>query len=269
MARGDLTTLHAEPINKPSADRLLDAARAGDSVSAGKLLAANRPLIESYLGKRTRSLDDRDDLVQNVMLRAARNLNSFRSDCPISQWMLRIAANELKNYYERTLSRRTESTDEFDWESFAGAQHSDEGPGPYEQTDERVATSQLVGIAREVCNESEFAVLMMFYQDESLEEIGRMLEMKSATARSHFLRARAKLLAHLVSSRPEFVGGIEAIRAAEVRALEGQELNPREAEAFARRDGKSELFRTACLKVARHLPVPLLLLAGELLWTKI
>lgn len=260
---------HPMPIDKPSADRLLDAARAGDSAAAGKLLAANRPLIESYLGRRTRSLDDRDDLVQNVLLRAARNLGSFRSDCPISQWMLRIAANELKNYYERTLGRRTESTDEFDWESFAGVQHSDEAPGPYDQADERLATTQLVEIAREVCNESEFAILMMFYQDESLEEIGRMLEMKSATVRSHFLRARAKLLAHLVCSRPEFVGGLEAIRAAEVRAIEAQELNPREAEAFARRDGKSEVFRAACLKVARHLPVPLLVIAGELLWTMI
>ena len=260
---------HATPTDKSDADRLLDAARAGDSISAGKLLAANRPLIESYLGRRTRNLDDRDDLVQNVMLRAARNLANFRSDCPVSQWMLRIAANELKNYYERTLGRRTESTDEFDWETFAGAQHSDETPGPYDQTDERVATTQLVGIAQEVCNESEFAVLMMFYQDESLEEIGRMLDMKSATVRSHFLRARSKLLAHLVTSRPEFVGGVEAIRAAEVRAIEAQELNPREAEAFARRDGKSEMFRAACLKVARHLPVPILLLAGELLWTKI
>ena len=257
------------PVDSSSADRLLDAARAGDSTAVAKLFAANRPLIESYLRKRTRSLDDRDDLVQNVLLRAARNLSSFRSDCPFSQWLLRIAANELKNYYERTLGRRTESTDEFDWESFGAAQHSDELSGPYQEADERIAASQLVGIAREVCNESEFAVLMMFYQDESLEEIGRMLDMKGATVRSHFLRARSKLLAYLVTSRPDFVGGIEAIRTAEVKALEAQELNPREAEAFAKRDSKSEMFRAACLKVARHLPAPLILLAGEFLWTKI
>lgn len=260
---------HPPLIDSSSADRLLDAARTGDPSAVAKLFAANRPLIESYLRKRTRSLDDRDDLVQNVLLRATRNLGNFRSDCPFSQWLLRIAANELKNYYERTLGRRTESTDEFDWESFAAAQHSDEPPGPYREADERIATSQLVGIAQEVCNESEFAVLMMFYQDESLEEIGRMLEMKGATVRSQFLRARSKLLAHLVTARPEFVGGIEAIRAAEVKAIEAQELDPREAEAFAKRDGKSELFRAACLKVARHLPVPLILLFGEHLWTKI
>src|SRR5512132_3189898 len=89
-------------------DTLLDAARSGDRQAAGKLLEQHRGLVTSYLAKRTRTAEDRDDLVQNVLLRATRNLHSFRSDCPFSQWLLRIAANELANYYERSLGRRVE-----------------------------------------------------------------------------------------------------------------------------------------------------------------
>jgi RNA polymerase sigma-70 factor, ECF subfamily len=251
------------------AARLLQAAKSGDQSARERLFARHRPLIQAYLGRRVRSSEDGEDLVQNVFLRATRSLESFRSDCPFSQWLLRIAANELKNYYERQLSRRPASLEEisedFSWEP----QHSDGGPGPYVEAEERDVAARLLAAAKTVCSESEAMVLTMFYQNESLEEIGRLLDMKSATVRSHFLRARSKLLGFLMAKEPDLVGGMEAIRQAEACALAAEELGQSERDAFARRDGRSESYRNACLKVARHLPLPTVLLAGEWIWTRI
>jgi RNA polymerase sigma-70 factor (ECF subfamily) len=249
--------------------RLVASAREGDPAASGILLEKHRPMLAAYLGRRTRNAEDRDDLLQNTMLRAARNITQFRSACPFSQWILRIAANELKNYYERILGRQTGSTEALEESFFEKSQHISDEAGPYALADERAMILELISIARAVCTEPEFSVLMMVYQEETLEEIGRMLHMKGATVRSHFLRGRSKLLCHLLSERPDFVGGVEAIRSAESKAMQADGLSPSERVALRRRDGRSEAFRSACLKVARHLPAPFLMLFGGLAWMTI
>ncbi len=249
-------------------DRLLDAARNGDSHAADSLLAGFRPLIAGYLRPRTRTKDDCDDLTQNVFLRAARNLGSFRGECPFSQWLIRIAANELKNYYERTVPglAATASLD-FDWENSLGLQQSDVGSGPYSEAEDRSLVEHLISTARQVCGNEESAVLIMFYQGESFEEISGLLQLKAATVRSHFLRARGKLLAHLVVHDPSVLGGTEVIRKAVETAHRDGAIEEREAKAFSRFDPRSEFCRMACVKVARYLPIPIafLLLGGP--WT--
>jgi len=249
-------------------DRLLEAARSGDSDAAGVLLASFRPTIAGYLKARTRTREDCEDLTQNVFLRASRNLTSFRGDCPLSQWLLRIAANELKNYYERTVPGRAATTpDNFDWENALGPQQPEGILGPYSEAENRSLVEQLISLAKEVCGTEEFAVLMMFYQGEGFEEIGRLLQLKAATVRSHFLRARGKLLAHLVTHEPALLGGSEAIKAAIETARRSGAIDERETKAFARFDPRSEFCRNACVKIARHLPIPLalVLLGGS--WT--
>lgn len=250
------------------ADRLLEAARNGDSNAAGTLLAGFRPLIVGYINSRTRTREDCEDLTQNVFLRASRNLNSFRGDCPLSQWLIRIAANELKNYYERTVpGRAVTASEDFDWENALGLQQSEANPGPYSEAENRSLVEQLVAIAKEVCGQEEFAVLMMFYQGEGFEEISRLLQIKGATVRSYFLRARGKLLAHLVTNEPGLLGGDEAIRAAIETARRSGTIDERESKAFARFDPRSEFCRNACLKIARHLPIPIAMFLLGAQWT--
>jgi RNA polymerase sigma factor (sigma-70 family) len=249
-------------------DRLLDAAKNGDTEAASSLLASLRPLIAGYLRPRTRSADDCDDLTQNVFLRASRNLTSFRGDCPFSQWLLRIAANELKNYYERTVPGRVATASlDFDWENSLGLQQPEINPGPYSEAEDRSLIEHLISSARQVCGQEESAVLIMFYQGESFEEIAGLMQMKAATVRSHFLRARGKLLAHLMVHDPPILGGAEAIRSAVDRARREGAIDEREAQAFGRFDARSEFCRAACVKVARYLPIPFALLFLGATWT--
>jgi RNA polymerase sigma-70 factor (ECF subfamily) len=248
--------------------RLLEAARGGDPEAADALLAGLRPLVSGYIRPRTRRAEDAEDLIQNVFLRASRNLTAFRGDCPFSQWIIRIAANELKNYYERTLPGLSRNLSlDFDWENSLGPQQPETDPGPYTATEDRSLIQQLVEVARSVCGKDEFAVLMMFYQGESLEEIGGLLQMKGATVRSHFLRARGKLLAHLLLHEPSLLGGSEAVRAAIETARREGLIDERESKSFARFDPRSELCRAACIKVARYLPIPVVLLTQVVPWT--
>ncbi|MCH8274482.1 MAG: sigma-70 family RNA polymerase sigma factor [Armatimonadetes bacterium] len=242
---------------------LLVRAREGDAQAIDSLLSPHRPLISSYIGRRVRGADDREDLVQNVFLRAARNLGSFRGDCPVSQWLLRIAANELKNYYERELQKRGRSVslDSLDDAFDLDLQQTEPEAGPYSTLDAENTISLVIEAAKTACSGSEFRVIAMFYDGETYEGIGRLLDMKSATVRSHFLRGRAKLLAYLVQHEPGPLGGEEAIERAREAASAARDpadrLDEEETAAFADPRGRSQAFRGACLKIAKHLPVPI------------
>jgi len=244
--------------------------RTGGTDALEDLLRRERPAIERYVRSRARTRDDADDLVQNVLLKAARHFGDFREECPFSQWLLRIAINEVKNYYRRLAGERIESTDAWEEENPAALQQSPSQACPTLHADDSMVAERLLEAMHCVCGEDETNVISMVYQGESFEEIAAVLEMKSATVRSHFLRGRAKLLAHLVANEPDLVGGAEAIRAAAERAAcsdAGDALDMAEREALEANDANSTVFRSACVKIARHLPMPILVFAAmEATW---
>lgn len=231
------------------------------------LLRKHRAPIESFIRGRARTREDAEDLVQNVLLKAARHYADFRHDCPLSQWLLRIAANEVKNYYRRLAGERWDSFEDFDLENVADLQQSAQAACPDENTIERIYVEKLRYAMDAACSPDEKSVMLMVYQGESFEEIAEILELKGPTVRSHFLRGRTKLLAHLVAFEPDLVGGDDAIAAASRRAAE--ELDRNEFASLEARDPRSSAFRSACAKLARHLELPCLIVAAssmEALW---
>jgi len=140
-------------------------------------------------------------------------------------------------------------------------QQPDPVPGPSEQMESGEAAGRILRAAKNACSTQEFMVLSMFYQGEELAEIADMLGMNSATVRSHFLRGRGKLLAYLFTRELDLLGGEEAIAKALERAQVSSDLADKlgddEIEAFRNPKHSSEAHRAACLKVARHLAVPM------------
>lgn len=233
------------------------------SVGADDVLARHRPLIEGYIRSRARTREDGEDLVQNVFLKAVRYLPEFRYDCPISQWLLRIAANELKNYYRRLSGEPQTCESDWERESSEYLQQSSCETCPSHDADSILTVQILMDVARRVCSDEESNVIAMIYQGETFEEIAELLATKSATVRSHFLRGRTKLLAHFIANEPEFVGGIDAIRSAiESVQVTPDRLAPEEVQALGAHKERSASFRSGCLKIARYLHMPVLLIMG-------
>ena len=267
-----METLPHVQVSSDEQAALLAAAQRGDASACDRLFAQHRRFVEGYLWRRVRSVDDREDLVQTVLLRAARNIAAFRGDCPFSSWLLRIAANALHSYYERVLAR-SQAVVSIDAAAEAGdplPQPNAHEPSPFERVDSRMMVESLVAAARVACSADERRVITMFYQGRSFEEIALLLDMKGATVRSHFLRGRRKLLAHLIRSRSSLIGGDEGVKTAVRKALEDAtddcRLSRAEVEALGSGNGSEELYRTACMKVARFLETPMTLLGVVVLW---
>jgi len=243
-------------------------ASATDAPNQGKkdldaLLRQHRPTIEGFVRRKARTREDAEDLIQNICLKAARYFPDFRHDCPFSQWLLRIAVNEIKNYYRRLAGERWDAFDDFDIENVADLQQSSQVPCPDQDTVEKIYVEKLKYAMEAACSADEKNVMLMVYQGESFEEIAETLDLKGPTVRSHFLRGRTKLLAHLVAFEPDMVGGDAAIERAAEKAQ--YEMDRAEIESLKRRDTGSNAFRSACAKLARHVELPAILLAAMLL----
>lgn len=240
---------------------LLKQAQAGDVRAMESVLEPHRPLVRNYLSKRVRSQEDCEDLVQEVFVSAVRALASFRNECPLGSWLLCIAANQLTKYYKKLeYQNRTDSLDANDNSQKVHENEVIPSLNFMEEVGDRVMVEQWLEAARRICTAVEFRVIWLYYRYETMEEVAGLLDIPASTASSHFRRGRAKLLAYLFEHQPEALGGREAIRQA-IEQLQSSphssdRLNQKEMRAIDNPRRSSKVFRSACLKIAKHLQLP-------------
>ena len=103
-------------------------------------------------------------------------------------------------------------------ESLPHLQHTTLEQSLIEQIASEQTETQLQEIAHQVCSPPERQVLSLVMQDESMEMVAQMLHPNPNTVRTHLMRARAKILAHIIQYCPEMVGGREGIQQAIAKA---------------------------------------------------
>lgn len=238
--------------------RLLQAIREGDAEALDQLLQHYRPALARYLRSRTRSEQDAEDILQEALLRATRALPHTDLHMPVDHWLFRITSNCLRTYYERTYPRSEVIFSQLEPpETVLNLQQESPEPSLIERITDEQTEAQLTAIARAVCSPPERQVLMLVMQDESLEMIAQMLHMNPNTVRTHLMRARSKVLAHIVHHCPEMVGGKEAIQKAVAQLQETappkERLTDKEIRAIQQPGRNQEALRRACLKLAKYL----------------
>jgi RNA polymerase sigma-70 factor (ECF subfamily) len=144
-----------------------------------------RPVL-SFILRMTGDPALAEDLAQETFVKAFRSLAAFDSSRRLSSWLFRIAHNTTVD----ALRRRKTPTVALD---------SDEAPidPPAPATVdpvERRALSQALQAALARLRPDQRAAVVLRYEDGlGFEEIGRVLGMPAATARSHVHRARKEL----------------------------------------------------------------------------
>jgi RNA polymerase sigma-70 factor (ECF subfamily) len=149
-----------------------------------------RPRIARYLMACLRDEDAAETLTQECFWRAYRARASFRGDCQLSTWLLRIAVNLVRDHTRvRRLkfwkTAQVSSTEVADvWESIPDGASSPE--------DRVVARDQLKQVWQAVdgLTEKQRTVFVLrFVEDLELIEIAETTGMKESTVKSHLYRA--------------------------------------------------------------------------------
>jgi RNA polymerase sigma factor (sigma-70 family) len=197
--------------------------------------------------------EDAKDLAQEVLISAFLQMDPV-DDSATRSWLYRTANRRLIDHLRRVRhnAQRLAPIPERDEREYGQKE-----PG-FELAEVQDWISQTMGIAFEVCSPNQSTVMRSFYSCGSFDVVAAELGLEPATVRSHFLRGRATLLAHLLQHRPDLLGGREAIFSAidELERDIKDGFSKAERVAIAEPERQPKAFRSACLKIARHLSAP-------------
>ncbi len=88
-------------MNTQSANTTLDS-----------VLFVYRPRLTAFIAKMTRNERDVEDLVQDTLIKVARNWDSFRGESTLSSWVFQIASNVCVDYFRARSSKPELNLDE-------------------------------------------------------------------------------------------------------------------------------------------------------------
>ena len=80
---------------------LVEKAQAGDQTAFHRLVDHYQPEIYRMIYYRSRSQMDAEDLTQDVMLKAFKNIGRLKSPEVFRSWLYRIAVNRVRDYYRK------------------------------------------------------------------------------------------------------------------------------------------------------------------------
>lgn len=151
-------------------------------------------LLLRWLGDR----DEAAEVAQDVFVAAFRALGRFRGEARFSTWLYQIAINQAKNRRKALARAATRVVhNSGDPEDDRLDRIPDPRPDPSDQMERRQLQSVVQGAINGLDTDDALVVILRDLQQESYEEIARMLAVPEGTVKSRLHRARQALKARL------------------------------------------------------------------------
>jgi len=176
--------------------RLVKSAAEGNDDAFSEIVKIFEKPIYNMAMQTLRHREDALDLSQEVFLKLWRSLPSFRGECSVASFVMKIAKNTMLDLLRRKSTRQTLSlsvdNDDGETEEYDLPDPSpDSNPAvAYERQEQIKAVRQAIA---ELSEEHREMILMRDIQGLSYDEIGEILELEAGTVKSRLFRARASL----------------------------------------------------------------------------
>lgn len=153
-------------------------------------------IVERYESKLQRyivrfigcSMEDSQDIVQEVFISAYRNLNGFDQDLKFSSWIYRIAHNQAVNHFRRTKSRPATVMEDEKLELFASEQNMEKELG------KKMDHSKLLAVIDRLDDKYKEVLILRYMEEKDYLEISDILKKPVGTISSLISRAKKSLL---------------------------------------------------------------------------
>lgn len=168
----------------------IEAAIEGDHAAFESLMRTYAPVVAAYLYGKIHSPEDREDLIQEVFVRAYTRLSKLRKRDRLGPWLLSIARNVSHDAYRRQASsKRAGVTMALDDYSMV-ADVKDRAVGPAGEVQYADIERQLRdAIVRQGDRYREVLYLSIFEERTSIE-IAKLLGLKDSTVRMRIKKGR-------------------------------------------------------------------------------
>lgn len=132
------------------------------------------------------SHDDANDLLQNVFVKAWKNIQNFRGDAKLSTWLHKIAVNESINFINKEKQRRNLENDDSDGHLLASLEADEFFDGDELQKEFQEAILKLPQKQRLVFN-------MRYFDEMKYEEISEILGTSVGALKASYHHAVKKI----------------------------------------------------------------------------
>ena len=168
-----------------SDEELVNRAREGSERAWMALVKRHESRLYNHALRMSGNPDDAMDILQDVLLSAYRNLDSFRGDAKFSTWLYRIASFRCTDYFRRRKFDTVDETDQLADESDASAPDLCLA-NARDNRDIGILLAQLSAEQRQV-------VELKFFQHFTFDEIAGQLGISPNTAKTRLYAALAKM----------------------------------------------------------------------------
>jgi len=133
-----------------------------------------------------KDLHTAEDIFQDVFIKVNQKLSSFEGNSSIKTWIIRITINTCKDYLKSAYNRRVVPMMEYQEDAIVS--ESD-----YEEVEQQDTKALIKKSVLSLPAKYKDVVLCVYFQEMSLAEAAKTLQIAEGTAKSRLSRARLKL----------------------------------------------------------------------------
>jgi RNA polymerase sigma factor (sigma-70 family) len=176
----------------------------GDTSAYQIIIEGYQRLVMSLVYKMVAQKEDREDLCQEIFLKAYEKLGTFRFQSKLSTWIANIAFNHCSNFLKKKKAVLLDDIDRSKNESDGDSWNANELDlaGTDKHPDQQMMQKELsiyILKSMERLSLIQKTVIQLFHQDEfSLDEIAVITSLPVNTVKSHLFRGRAIVKAEIL-----------------------------------------------------------------------
>jgi len=179
-----LTLLRRPPVDDESLIR--EFVLTGDESAFETLIRKHLPSLRRLVAAAgPKNQEDRDDVLQETLIRLHGALSSYRFDAPLTTYMFRIARNaalDMERKHRRIRDR----------EERAALREPGKGADPEEQAIENLRAAELKNLFYRLGEKDRQLLLLREYEELSMDEIAAIMGIPPGTVKSRLSRARKR-----------------------------------------------------------------------------
>ncbi|MFA5128003.1 MAG: RNA polymerase sigma factor [Patescibacteria group bacterium] len=174
-----------------SDEQLVIEIRERDKELYGEIIRRYQTKLTHYLRKFIRNGDELEDVLQEVFIKAYRNLFDFNADKRFSPWIYRIAHNEALNHIKK-YKRESFSLDDQEWEIM------DESIDLKKDIDNNILKKRIEDGLASIKDKYREPLILFLLEQKSYEEISEILRLPRNTVGTLVMRGKKILREYLV-----------------------------------------------------------------------
>lgn len=162
---------------------LVEQAKNGNEQAFSSLIEENKLKMYKVAKSILKNEDDVCDAIQNALMSAYTNLSKLQNNQYFSTWIIRILINKCYDIAKDNQKRHNNVIDITEY-------NTDEGVKSYDTYN---SESIIENVLNQIDEELKTVTVLYYYNDYSVSEISRIIDIPEGTVKSRLSRARSKI----------------------------------------------------------------------------